>query len=233
MILNQLINKRDESESCEFCREFNENTIETKEKIVLHAYFSGNRIISSKGRWNLIPTLGCFKVGYTLLVNHEHFLSLYHCPEKDKEMFLCFMDDLKMVYREVFHSEYIMFEHGIVDESVTSPNSVNHVHLHFLPYGKGAYDLTPVLEKQYQLKVLSFSSIFDLNRIIEEKRIKSYLLYYVSEQYHIVDIGTEQLPSQFLRKVLYNLEGFEDDGWDWKKEPFYDEMLVTYRLMKK
>ena len=218
---------------CEFCQEFSTQNGEFQGQSILKGFFDENRIIFLDGAWNLIPTLGSFVTGYTLLVNSIHRPSLYHCSEKEKEAFLHFMQLLKRGYDLAYGTDFFMFEHGVVDETVEAPNSVNHVHLHFLPYRKEYSIVEDILSEKYQFQEYVFSDIMDLNEMIDKQNIKAYLLYYVFGKFHMVDISVNKLPSQFLRKVIYGIEySTEDDGWNWRDHFYMENMLITYKTMK-
>ncbi len=218
---------------CEFCQEFSQQKSSPSQESMLPFFSYKDRVISSDGVWNLIPTLGSFIEGYTLLVARAHRPSLYHCTLKEKEMYLAFLHRLEHVYKIAYGSNVIMFEHGVVDEAIDAPNSVSHVHLHFLPCRENYSSLDEIFFKKNHFKKYATSNILQLNEIIDKQKIKAYLLYYFSNHYYIVDITTEKLPSQILRKVFYQLEySADDDGWNWRTHPFVENMHRTYRTLK-
>ncbi len=81
---------------CEFCEELCSNC-----KTITGFEESGKgRIIASYAYWRLIPTMGCFTKGYTLVVNAMHRESLYYCSG-DEIIELCsFLRLIKRKYKE-------------------------------------------------------------------------------------------------------------------------------------
>lgn len=214
---------------CEFCKEINEAQADG----VIKEHFENGRVICSDGVWDLMPTVGCFTEGYTLLVTHAHRDSLYHCTKREKDLFQLFTELLKDLYKKAYGTGYFMFEHGVVDPAIQAPNSVNHVHLHFLPLREGYAGVEKLLADDYSFKEYVFDDMTALDRVIEENQIKAYLLYSFDESYHLVDISVNTLPSQFLRTVTYQIEtGNGDEGWNWRKHSFADNMKITYDTLK-
>jgi hypothetical protein len=133
-------------------------------------------------------------------------------------------------YREIYDSETVMFEHGLVDATSSAPTSINHVHLHCLPVPNNGFSISSWLKKKHNLNDIIFDDLHDISQIIHKNRINSYLLYYdVDHLFHLINISDKDLPSQFLRKELYEiLLSSTDDGWDWKKHEHRDIMLQTF-----
>lgn len=214
---------------CDFCQEFQDYS----DKINDNDFISNkNRIIYTNNTWNLIPTIGCFVEGYSLVVNSKHRTSLYHCKREEQVSFKCFFNMIHNIYIHTYHTDVLLFEHGTVDENIISPASIDHVHLHILPFADEYTKITMIIkERGYQEYTLF--DILDLNRIIDLHNIKTYLLYYFDNTFHLVNITGKNLPSQFLRKVTYELfYKRTDDGWNWKRYPFSNNMKKTYIKLK-
>lgn len=218
---------------CDFCQEFHPSPA-CRGEGYLTQFPQGNRILADDGKWVLIPTVGGFTEGYTLLVAKAHRLSLHHATEEEKNAALQFIESLDNLYRKAYGCSYFMFEHGIVDESVTAPTSVNHVHLHFLPNLPAYETVASLIEENASLTAYPVSDLREISPIIEEKGIRSYLLFGTHQKYTLVDIGSAALPSQYLRAVTYRLAtGKHDDGWNWKTHPEKDIMLSTFKTLEK
>ncbi len=218
-----------EADICPFCQEFSSKPGTCPVEEVNAAFVYGDRTIFFDGTWNVIPTIGAFVPGYTLLVNDTHYPSLYHCPARDKQTFANLMQLMEAAYKSVYQADVFMFEHGVVNTVVKSPTSVNHVHLHILPFKEAYETIGTTLLNQYDLQEYVFEDVQDITSVVDGNNIQSYLLYFARGRFHLFDIRRNDLPSQYLRKVIYAMEyPRDDDGWNWRNHVCLDNMLTTY-----
>ena len=217
--------------SCDFCREFGSyEAVIPKDSLFSDKFGYRDRVILSDGFWYFIPTAGAFTKGYTLLVSKAHRPSLYHCSEGEISDAEKFTDCIGSLFSSAYSCRSFMFEHGIVDQSRAAPTSVNHAHLHFLPLKSDYLKLPSILKEQYGLVSVRLDGLGGLQQMIRQKGIMTYLLYGYDKDYYLVDISSITLPSQFLRKIIYEMEypQRDDGGWNWKTHPYTSLMVETY-----
>lgn len=95
-----------------------------------------SRFLLETDNWYAIPTMGSLTVGYILLVTKQHYLSLANL---DSNLFFEMLNLKKSVEDFLFKKlgmHCIAFEHGTTNSYSTGANSVDHVHLHILPFSR-------------------------------------------------------------------------------------------------
>ncbi len=180
---------------CEFCEELCSNC-----KTITGFEESGKgRIIASYAYWRLIPTMGCFTKGYTLVVNAMHRESLYYCSG-DEIIELCsFLRLIKRKYKEAYNTGVFMFEHGTVNKNKMSPASVNHVHLHVFPKTNEYKRIIDMLRAE-GCPCYCIADLLMLEDVVNKHHIGAYILCWLGAKYYLFDITENGFQSQYLRK---------------------------------
>lgn len=99
-----------------------------------------SRFLLETDNWYAIPTMGSLTVGYILLVTKQHYLSLANL---DSNLFFEMLNLKKSVEDFLFKKlgmHCIAFEHGTTNSYSTGANSVDHVHLHILPFSRPVWN---------------------------------------------------------------------------------------------
>ncbi len=187
-----------------------------------------SRILCETDNWYAIPTVGSLTVGYVLLVCKQHYLSL---ANMDKKMF-CEMLSLKRSVESVLFKRLglhcLTFEHGTPNPCSNGANSVDHVHVHVLPFMRPIWqDIMPDIPKT-DFEVVD--NYHDLYTSWQKKRPDSYLLFQDINQiiYYISD--AHDMPSQLFRRCLAPHLGVE--CWDWRSENYSNNIIQTIELFK-
>lgn len=213
---------------CPFCSEYS-NSGENQFYLNIGKHIGcKSRILLETDNWYVIPTLGCLTVGYVLLVTKQHYLSLANIGH---ELFIEMLD-LKKKVEDVLYDKLgmrcITFEHGTVNSYSKGANSVDHVHLHVLPFSRPIWN-----EIIMDIPETPFDTIESYNSLLagwQNNSPNSYLLFQDIDQkiYYIPDASN--MPSQLFRKCLapYLGAGY----WDWRDENYSDNILKTLSLFK-
>lgn len=212
--------------NCPFCDEYacsNESQfyVEVGSKIG-----RGSRVLLETDNWYVIPSLGSLTVGYVLLVTKQHYLSLANIGH---ELFTEMLD-LKKNVEDILYDKLgmrcIAFEHGTVNADSKGANSVDHVHVHILPFSQPVWQDIALDIPQMHFDVVN--SYQDLYSGWEEVLPNSYLLFQDLDQkiYYVSDASN--MPSQLFRKCLAPYVGA--DHWDWRCECYSDNITQTIEL---
>ena len=188
-----------------------------------------SRILLETDNWYVIPTMGSLTVGYVLLVTKQHYLSLANLS---REVFFEMLELKKRVEERLFRQlgmGCLTFEHGTVNSFSKGANSVDHVHVHMLPFAQSIWqDIVSDMPKTYFEVVDSYEALYDA----WQKRLpNSYLLFQDVNQkiYYISDASN--MPSQLFRKCLAPHLGA--DCWDWRSECYSDNIVQTMKLFER
>lgn len=190
-----------------------------------------SRTIYSDESFSVLATIGHFKEGYLLLLTNAHYPSFAH---------LNTYSDLEKIYKnlkrklESVYGEIIIFEHGPmpVDDALFSAcgsgGCVDHAHLHFIPSGIDPNHLRPYLFDKFNFKKISL-----LEELKEQAdRNMPYLFVEFSNGERYV-FDTPILPSQYLRKVIYELDIKNyDDKWSFRQYPELEKLERTVNKLK-
>ncbi len=196
---------------CFFCQEMEERTKNLLKK---------ERIVLETKNFVVFPTVGCFQIGYLLIMPKQHFLCF---GELDCEMLTELDEILQKLTSYVWEKsgqKCIVFEHGTRDLKKLTATSIMHAHIHLVPSKKG---ILPFLPDYCQLcKIKGFSDL--------AKETENYLFLRDLDGINYI-VKNNGYPSQFFRKIV--CQSLEiSDYWDWKEYPFKENMLITLDYYK-
>lgn len=216
-VLENFLNDKSE---CRLCREINNKNIILNLKLGI-----SNTVLAKNGDWLVLPALGSVVPGYIMIVNVNHsYHSIACCPDAqlqklEETICLC-----KKSLKKIYHSNCILFEHGVLTETMIGSNSVDHVHLHILPIELDLYNTFCHEETQ------QFYGFDELKRIALKNNI-AYLFYenQYGKRFYIKD-KNGIFPSQFFRRQVAMAVG-KSEEWNWRIFPHYEEFLNTYNSL--
>lgn len=215
-------------ELCPFCKEL-QFGFEKKYYNDSNEKFEHSRILTETDHWVVIPTLGSFIEGYILIINKHHYRSLYDCPLNQKNELLNLMKSIEILFEKVYGKNNIFFEHGTISGPV-STNSVEHVHIHMLPFNN---ILWPQIQYKYNFNFFETNTIVDIDSIIVKQKLNSYILFGdTNNQVYLIDSTHNNYPPQFMRRILSDYF-CKAEQWNWKEHYFIDNMLKTYKSLFK
>ncbi len=211
---------------CSFCSE-QKYGLDIDDSIynLLRDQFGKSRVLYHTNSWYLIPSLGSFTEGYLLSVLKHHRSSLYNCTAKEKEELFLIIKKIEDVFQEKYNKNFVFFEHGNIKGGLHL-NSVDHIHIHFIPYD---YCIWSQLYNTYHFKYYIVDSLDMITSIVDKQQIHSYILFCDTDhQMYLIDSSSNDYPSQFFRKVLCDLLSHKKDVWNWRENYFIDTMYKTY-----
>lgn len=212
--------------NCPFCDEYacpNESQfyLEVGYKIGCRS-----RILLETDNWYVIPTLGSLTVGYVLLVAKQHYLSLANIS---LELFVEMLNLKKKVENILYDKlgmRCIAFEHGAVNADSNGANSVDHVHVHILPFSQPVWqDIAQDIPQAHFDVVNSYQNLYN---VWKDVLPNSYLLFQDLDQKIYYSPDASNMPSQLFRKCLAPYLGAEH--WDWRSKSYSDNITKTIEL---
>jgi len=188
-----------------------------------------SRIICDSKYWRCIPTLGCFEIGYILLVSKKHYPCISAVSFQERENLFMLERRISNLFMEKYNAPFICFEHGTLSGEHTGANSVDHAHLHMIPTKERIWK--SILDYICIKNFIQFQDQRTLYQYVCENQIVSYLMFQDSDRkIYLIPDGTK-FHSQFFRRVIAEkLDSVVE--WDWKQEPYLEKMITTYYKLK-
>lgn len=187
-----------------------------------------SRVLMETEHWYAVPTLGCFTTGYILLVCKQHYQSIANLSVDLYQEMLKLKNRIEEIILGKLGLKCLAFEHGTTSMRFTGANSVDHVHLHIVPYPQ---KLWPDISKRYGLTDFQVVDNYDtLLSIWALDYPKTYLLFQDSDSVIYYKKDARGFPSQFFRKCLASF--LEIEKWNWKQEVYQENFINTLKLFK-
>ncbi|MEW1778736.1 HIT domain-containing protein [Streptomyces sp. NPDC086777] len=203
---------------CPFCHEFND-VDDSEFRSLFPADELLNRTVAQDDLFTVVAGIGAINPGYVLLLPRRHtrcFANLTDDEAAGADMwFRKIRDTLSKVYTDPF-----IFEHGSRSIRAKSGSCIDHAHLHFVPT-----EVDPCNHLKRSMRYSKIDSLGDLIGKFGED--EPYLLG--SKRGEVFTFSPDPLsppPSQFLRRLLCQLEGRPDE-WDWAVFPEKENMRST------
>ena len=165
-------------------------------------------------------SLGGFIEGWVLIAPRRHVISLAQLSLDESERFATFRTEVEATVQRNYGST-ISFEHGPTGCNQPVGCSVDHAHLHIVPFHRSILpDLMAVSPSDTEWRPCADGSVDAL-----ERGERSYI--------HLRDFDgrewtgfSEKLPSQLVRRVLRQLV-VGDDCYDWRRYPCVSTVYRT------
>lgn len=188
-----------------------------------------SRVLMETDNWFAIPTMGCLTVGYVLLVCKQHYQSLANLNQELYQEMLSLKVMVEGKLKKELGMGCLAFEHGVTAPCYSGANSVDHVHLHIVPFPKKVWNQ---LSKEYRMDY--FDKIADYNALFSEwitNYPQTYMLFQDLDNVIYYRADTHGFSSQFFRKCLSPY--LHAENWDWKQELYQDNIIKTINLFKR
>lgn len=181
----------------------------------------GSRVLYSTDNIFVAVDISPLCVGHLLIITKSHYFNFYELPKTIKEDVKIVMEKIRLLFQEVYHSDTLFFEHGSL-KSGKAGASIDHAHLHAIPFSLNIENIIKDLGTSISCDILSSDYSKDF----------SYL-YIETKDYHFV-YPVDELPSQYLRKLLGEKLG--NKKYDWRssylKEDSLNRVEKTYSDLK-
>lgn len=202
--------------ACPFCA-----VVEGRESIAVAELAKGrieSRILARRGGAVAIAGLGPLRPGYVLVLpKRAHHSPLSLLGRNDLADVESLSQEFAAKIRSVFNTEVVMFEHGTLQDGVSSGMCISHAHLHLWPTDRVEL---PDLDLEY----CSLQGLQGLRDIV-----RSYV--YVKDNFSArAYFPASDQPSQFMRRVMASLDG-HPDRWDWALYPNIELLIETVNLL--
>ena len=146
-------------------------------------------------------------LGHILIITNDHYLNFFETPNNIKEDVIKLKEDISKIYKEIYNTDILIFEHGSAKSGYAGA-SIDHAHLHCIPYRFDiSSSLNTQLGKPINCDILSLNSNF--------KNEFSYI-YLESIKIGKQLYKVEKLPSQFLRRLVFEKQGSNQYLWQEK-----------------
>lgn len=145
--------------------------------------------------------IGPLCVGHILIITQNHYLNFGELSNEIKKDVRKLKEKIKRVYSQVYGTDVLFFEHGSTLD-VSAGASINHAHLHCIPYN---FDVSGCLNELLGEPFSGDWSSFNNNKF-------SYL-YLESEQIGKLIYKVDALTSQFLRELVAQKMGMDKYSW--------------------
>lgn len=162
----------------------------------------GRRILYDGKYIYVAVDISPLSIGHILIITKSHYFNFYETDEKVKEETKKIKHIIQNVFKDIYHSETIFFEHGS-KESGKAGSSIDHAHLHAIPL---SIDMKSVLDN------LLGESI-ECNILLEKFHNEFSYIYLENDNIKVI-YKVDELPSQYLRKVVG--EQINNFQYDWR-----------------
>lgn len=213
--------------SCSFCLEFSlNNSGNLYSEISKQNSPYKSRVLFETNHWVVVPTLGCMVPGYLLIVSKSHFISVSVIPGCAIVELNNIIDLIKVMFKEVYNLNALVFEHGPYSSINKGPSCVDHAHVHIVPFFDVDFDLVFSSEFYQVYNPINFIEMQKIARelkssylFVRDYRLKNYLVF------------GDNIPSQYMRKMIASRIGFPDK-WNWVDYVFLDNIYITIDTFK-
>ena len=191
---------------CFFCKEIEDPT---------NNFLNKSRIVLQTKNFIAFPTLGCFQIGYLLIMPKQHFLCFGELePEMIKELEEIIQKITDYVMKKT-GKKCIIFEHGTRDLEKLTSTSIMHAHIHIIPFDE---DILKYLPDYCELrKIKGFGDLKD--------QTENYLYLRDTTGNNYI-VKNDNYPSQFFRQIACAAMGIPK-YWDWRKYEFKENVEIT------
>ena len=213
---NEILNKKD----CSFCSQFKWNRMPSS-----YIKQSGieNRILKQSDNFVSIPSISPIAEGHVMILPKYHVSSMVQIETNHRNELLHFVRKIFALVQKIY-GNIAVTEHG-VGLGKTGGCGVTHAHLHIFP-AKQSTSRT-ILSELFETFLVN--GPYDLEYIIEAGDIRKSYLCYGYDLDELIISYQEDIPSQYLRKLIAKLT-FKTD-WDWKEMYGWDDFVKTYETL--
>lgn len=175
-------------------------------------------ILYESDNFIVIPGLGAFFEGYTMIVPKRHVMSFAELSEEEFQEFLRVLNDMRFILESIYEKEIFVFECGSGrDGGGKHATSIVHAHIHLAPTDM------PVLDEVHKSGL--YPAPIEANELIRYYGQYPYMLYIDQEDnWYITSDPNTYFPRQHPRQVLADYMGLEKGHYNWRKYPMREKL---------
>ncbi len=197
-----------EEHECVFCMLMEGQPIHEQEYI----YESENYLV--------IPGSGAFYNGYLMVIPKKHILSFSELNSIELEELFTVIEDIKLILSRMYNKDILFWENGSGQiESGKAKNSIVHAHGHFMPINSD-YDI--LKEATYHGVPLEHIEVKDFNKYKDNSYL--FIINPVDNNLYIKTSNEHYIPRQFVRQLLCEDLIGDNQFWDWRIYPFWNQV---------
>lgn len=217
----QLLSKEEVEDGCKMC------------KIVKRKNEKPERIIYDSKNFFVVPTVGAFVEGYVMIVPKKHVTSFAELNDKEFLEFIDVLNDTRFILQSVYNQPVFLFEGGSgkggEGKNITS---IVHAHIHLVPSDMDI--IGKVCRCQIFPSLIKDSTTKVTKNFMKKYEKDPYLLlidhednWFIENDQHIY------YPRQFPRMLLADYLGLDDDVYNWRVNPYYENMDIIADTIQK
>ena len=183
-----------------------------------------NEVLLESNSYVVTTSLGAFIEGWTLLISKRHVTSMSQLSLPEIEE----LDSLIYEIRKTIETNYgpsIVFEHGALTPGTNFGCGIDHAHVHIVPFEDS---ILPILNKE--LPGIRWQELGKLEDITLERR--QYLFVIDKQQQNGLVSNPEEIPSQFMRRVIAKYLGIPE-YFDYHKYSFDEKSSATCNTLRR
>ena len=191
---------------CYFCKEIEDHALNILNK---------SRIVLETKNFVVLPTVGCFQIGYLLIIPKKHYLCF---GELEPELISELEDIIRRIKDYIkgkIGMNCIIFEHGTRDLSKLTSTSVMHAHIHIIPFNDSLVNTLP-----------DYCELKKIKGFADLKYEKDNYLYLQDINNNNYIVKNDNYPSQFFRQIACQAMGITR-YWNWREYEFKENMEIT------
>ena len=203
---------------CPFCDEFFDGG-DNSESALLNDIGIKSRVIYRDNDFVVFPTIGGFIPGYILLATIKHYPCFGALNDYELSKAQELITKFKSVIRDIYGTDCVIFEHGMLSCGYKYGGCIDHAHIHFIPLSE------PIISsiESYGMNIKKIDSLDQIRKCYKDGSPYLFLSDVDGTYYEIHNIV---IPSQFLRQVICKKIGMEQ-YWNWHVYDFKENLALT------
>lgn len=175
-----------------------------------------NTIIEETKNFYVIPALGAIVEGYVIIISKSHYLTMVSLPSDLRSEYEDILARYRGIFKDIYGDYPMIFEHGTNNTNAKKANSVEHAHVH-------------IVNHRFKDELAIINSL-NFNKNLAERTDCNYIKYINNEGISYITYNFEGISQQMRILIAKDLN--ISDKYNWKTEPFYDNIKKTIEKLK-
>ncbi len=193
------------SAKCTFCAQYVLHTRANVWSRFGEKYGQSSDIILETSNCLAVAGLGALTEGYVLIFPKDHYLSIGAIPHEQISEITRLKEVIGTMIEHLY-GQVVFFEHGMSTRGY-SGGCIDHAHIHSIPCRT---NFRPYFQPDFP--ETQINDLHELSRFAEADT--SYMFYENVSKDKFVYTSTEQIPSQYFRRLWAHCVGRPEE-WDW------------------